>query len=104
LSAQSRRSLVKIILLAALAAATPVMAQDMPAQTTTTTTTVPADPVGGYQPSHPAIMGTLPPGQKPVYVQAPSPDEAYPAPPPLAHYPFCKPGQFDKCMERNSPK
>ena len=32
------------------------------------------------------------------------PDEAYPAPPPLAHYPFCKPGQFDKCMERNSPK
>jgi len=98
---------VKIILLAALAAATPVMAQDMPAQTTTTTTTtttVPTDPVGGYQPSHPAIMGTLPPGVKPVYVQAPSPDEAYPAPPPLAHYPFCKPGQFDKCMERNSPK
>ena len=97
---------MKIILLAALAATTPVMAQDMPAQstTTTTTTTVPADPVGGYQPSHPAIMGTLPPGVKPVYVQAPSPDEAYPAPPPLAHYPFCKPGQFDKCMERNSPK
>jgi len=97
---------MKIILLAALAAATPAMAQDMPAQTTTTTTTTtaPADPVGGYQPSHPAIMGTLPPGVKPVYVQAPSPDEAYPAPPPLAHYPICKPGQFDKCMERNSPK
>jgi len=94
---------VKIILLAALAVATPVMAQDMPAQTTTTTT-VATDPVGGYQPSHPAIMGTLPPGQTPVYVQAPSPDEAYPAPPPLAHYPMCKPGQFDKCMERNSPK
>ena len=51
-----------------------------------------------------AIMGTLPPGVKPVYVQAPSPDEAYPAPPPLAHYPICKPGQFDKCLERNSPK
>ncbi|MEO7691958.1 MAG: hypothetical protein ABIS51_21920 [Sphingomonas sp.] len=98
---------MKIILLAALAATTPAMAQDMPAQATTTTnasTTVPADPVGGYQPSHPAIMGTLPPGVKPVYVQAPSPDEAYPAPPPLAHYPICKPGQFDKCLERNSPK
>jgi hypothetical protein len=94
---------MKIILLAALAAATPVMAQDMPAQTTTTAP-APADPVGGYQPSHPAIMGTLPPGAKPVYVQAPSPDEAYPAPPPLAHYPMCRPGQFDKCMERNSPK
>ena len=95
---------MKIILLGALAAATPAMAQDMPAQATPTTTAVPADPVGGYQPSHPAIMGTLPPGVKPVYVPAPSPDEAYPAPPPLAHYPICKPGQFDKCMERNSPK
>ena len=98
---------MKIILLAALAAATPVMAQDMPAQTTatnTSTATAPTDPVGGYQPSHPAIMGTLPPGVKPVYVQAPSPDQAYPAPPPLAYYPICKPGQFDKCMERNSPK
>ena len=92
---------MKIILLAALAAATPAMAQDMPAQTTIAT---PTDPVGGYQPSHPAIMGTLPPGVKPLYVQAPSPDEAYPAPPPLAHYPPCKPGQFDKCLERNSPK
>ena len=93
---------MKIILLAALAAAaTPVMAQDMPAQTTTP---APTDPVGGYQPSHPAIMGTLPPGVKPVYVQAPSPDESYPAPPPLAYYPACKPGQFDKCMERTSPK
>ena len=91
---------MKIILLAALAAATPAMAQDMPAQTTT----APTDPVGGYQPSRPAMSGPVTPGVTPVYVQAPSPDQAYPAPPPLAHYPFCKPGQFDKCMERNSPK
>jgi hypothetical protein len=90
---------MKLILLAALAAATPVMAQDMPAQTVT-----PQPTAGGYQPAQPAMTGTLPPGVKPVYVQAPSPDVAYPAPPPLDHYPFCKPGQFDKCMERNSPK
>ncbi|GAA0320576.1 hypothetical protein GCM10009087_33630 [Sphingomonas oligophenolica] len=89
---------MKLILLAALAAATPVMAQETTPPTTT------ADPVGGYQPSHPAISGPVTPGVKPIYVQAPSPDQAYPAPPPLDHYPICKPGQFDKCLERNSPK
>jgi hypothetical protein len=90
---------MKLILLAALAAATPVVAQDMPAQTTT-----PQPSAGGYQPAQPAMTGPLTPGVKPVYVQAPSPDQAYPAPPPLAYYPICKRGQFDKCLERNSPK
>ena len=48
--AQKQETLMKIILLAALAAATPAMAQDAPAQTTTI---APADPVGGYQPPGP---------------------------------------------------
>ena len=90
---------MKLILLAALAVATPVMAQDMPAQTTT-----PQPTAGGYQPAQPAMVAPVTPGVTPVPIQAPSPDQAYPAPPPLDHYPFCKPGQFDKCMERNSPK
>ena len=56
-------------------------------------------PVGGYQPSGPAMTGTMTPGVTPIFRQAPSPDQAYPAPAPLAHYPMCKPGQFDNCMQ-----
>ncbi|WCM28075.1 hypothetical protein NDN01_03875 [Sphingomonas sp. QA11] len=89
---------MKLILLAALAVATPAMAQDM--STSQTTSTTAADPVGGYQPSQPALSGTPQPGVKPVFVQAPSPDQAFPPPAALAHYPICKRGQFDKCMQR----
>ena len=106
---------MKLILLAALAAATPVMA---PAQTTPLATTdtppppastapasMPATPTaGGYQPSTPALQGTPQPGVTPQFVAAPSPDQAFPPPAPLDHYPFCKRGQFDKCMQRHSPK
>jgi hypothetical protein len=36
-----------------------------------------------------------------VFVANPqTPSEAYPPPPPLQHYPFCKRGQFDHCMQR----
>ena len=66
----------------------------MPAQTTAT-----GDPVGGYQPAAPAMNGPMQPGATVTYQQAPSPDQAYPAPAPLAKYPMCKPGQFDKCMQ-----
>ncbi|MGN6819348.1 MAG: hypothetical protein ACTHJR_11830 [Sphingomonas sp.] len=53
----------------------------------------------GYQPppSPPA-----PPNA--TYVQAPPPEVAFPPPAPLASYPFCKRGQFDKCMQRHDPK
>lgn len=54
-------------------------------------------PAGGYAPS------TMPTGAQPGgtvrFQQAPSPDQAYPAPAPLASYPICKPGQFDQCMQ-----
>ncbi|CAN5734189.1 hypothetical protein BH11PSE6_BH11PSE6_22670 [soil metagenome] len=94
---------MKLMLLAALAVAMPAVAQETPAPQTTTTTTTDAttpDPVGGYQPSQPALSGPLTPGVKPTFVQAPPPDQAFPPPPPLAKYPICKRGQFDKCMQR----
>lgn len=78
-----------------------------PAGTTTQTNSMPmansaGDPVGGYQPSAPAMSGTMTPGVQPVFRAAPSPSEAYPAPAPMASYPICKKGQFDKCM--NGPR
>ncbi|MDQ2892349.1 MAG: hypothetical protein M3R64_04550 [Pseudomonadota bacterium] len=54
---------------------------------------------GGYQPSAPAMIGTMTPGVAPIYRAAPTPDQAYPAPAPLAKYPLCKKGQYDKCMQ-----
>lgn len=89
---------MKLMLLAALAVAMPAVAQETPAPQTAATTT--ADPVGGYQPSQPALSGPAQPGVKPTFVQAPPPDQAFPPPPPLAKYPICKRGQFDKCMQR----
>jgi len=59
------------------------------------------DPPGGYQPTAPLLSGPAQPGQPVVFVPNPqTPTEAYPPPPPLQHYPFCKRGQFDKCMQR----
>ncbi|MDB5704893.1 MAG: hypothetical protein JWN66_2009 [Sphingomonas bacterium] len=95
---------MKLILLAALAATMPAMAQETPAPQAApaaqpTDATAP-DPVGGYQPAQPAMSGPATPGVKPTFVQAPPPDQAFPPPPPLAHYPICKRGQFDNCMQR----
>lgn len=71
----------------------------MPAQSSETMPNRPAgDPVGGYQPAGSPMTGTMTPGVSPVFRAAPSPSEAYPAPAPLASYPVCRPGQFDKCM------
>lgn len=81
-----------ILFAAAVAFAVPAVAQDKPVDVT------PPQPAG-YQP---APQPPAPPGA--VYVQAPSPDVAYPPPAPLADYPFCKRGQFDKCKQRNDPK
>lgn len=57
------------------------------------------DPVGGYQPAGPALSGTPTAGAPVTFQAAPSPDQAYPAPAPLASYPVCKPGQFDNCLQ-----
>ena len=57
-------------------------------------------PMGGYQPAQPPMQGTASPGVAPTFQAAPSPSEAYPAPQPMAKYPICKKGQYDKCMQR----
>lgn len=82
-------------------------APDTPApmpQDTTMATPAPAptsgDPVGGYQPATPAMSGPMQPGATVTFQPAPSPDQAYPAPAPLAKYPVCKKGQYDKCIQR----
>lgn len=62
-------------------------------------TTQGGTPVGGYQPSGSALSGPAQPGVTPTFQQAQTPDQAYPAPAPLASYPKCKPGQFDQCMQ-----
>ncbi len=83
------------------------MQDSMTAPQTTQTQTMPApatdgsDPVGGYQPMTPS--SPAPAGATVTYQQAPSPDQAYPAPAPMAKYPICKKGEFDNCMQgRNS--
>ena len=55
------------------------------------------DPTGGYQPSAPATTGAA--GGPVRFQPAASPDQAYPAPAPLASYPICKAGQYDNCMQ-----
>lgn len=91
-------------------ATTPAPAESTPPapmqpDTTTATAPMPAqttggDPVGGYQPAAPALSGPVTPGATVVFQPAQSPDQAYPAPAPLAKYPVCKKGQYDKCIQR----
>jgi len=96
---------MKIILFAAIATlAVPALAHGTPqsSQTPTSMTTDNTAPTpGGYAPP-PAPPP--PPGATVVFKEAPAPDVAFPPPPPLANYPVCKRGQFDHCVERNSPK
>lgn len=88
-----------ILALALAMVAVPAVAQQVPQSMPATTASPAPDPVGGYAPppSPPA-----PPGA--VFQPGPTPDQAFPHPPPLANYPFCKRGQFDKCRQRNDPK
>ncbi len=90
---------MKLILLAAACAlvAVPASAQQQTAKPSDDTQPSPA----GYQPPPQA---PIPAGVKPVYVQAPPPDVAFPPPAPLASYPPCKKGQFDKCRQLRDPK
>jgi hypothetical protein len=59
-----------------------------------------ADPVGGYQPTAPALSGTPEPGSQVIVNPSPSPSVAFPPPAPLKSYPVCKKGQFDDCRQR----
>ncbi len=89
---------MKLIALAAAMA----IAGAAAAQTTPDTSPQTAgDPRGGYQPAAPVFNTPPQPGQRPVFVPNPqTPSQAFPPPPPLQHYPICKRGQFDHCMQR----
>lgn len=99
-----------IALAAALALGGTAIAQET--TTTTTTTGAPAagaaeaTPQGGYQPSTPLFAGGTPPaGAQVQFVPNPqTPSQAYPAPAPLDHYPICKRGQTDQCMQRGAAR
>lgn len=80
-------------------ASTDTMSTTQQAGTAAPMTTGSATPVGGYQPSTPAMTGTMTPGVQPIFRQAPSPEQAYPAPAPMAEYPICKAGQYDSCRQ-----
>ena len=72
--------------------------------TTDTTTAAPdassAEQAGGYQPATPPMSAPATPGVTVVFQPSESPSQAFPPPPALDHYPPCKPGQTDKCMQR----
>lgn len=97
--------LIPTTLAAAMAFAAPAFAQTAPDAAPATTMPSAAMPstdssmsIGGYGPASTTLV--VPAGAKVVYQQAPTPDQAYPAPAPLAKYPVCKRGQTDKCIER----
>jgi hypothetical protein len=75
-----------------------------PDTTATTTTAAPdasaAEQAGGYQPATPPMSAPATPGANVVFQPSESPSQAFPPPPPLDHYPPCKAGQTDKCMQR----
>lgn len=109
---------MKLVFLAATALmATPALAQtttqtDTTAQagmqTETTTGSMQANAAasaatmtaGGYQPAQPPMAAPPAPGAQVIFKQAPSPEQAYPAPAPLKSYPICKKGQYDQCRQR----
>lgn len=72
-----------------------------PAETAAAADAAAADPVGGYQPSTPAVQGDTTSGQKPVFQANPqTPSQAFPPPAPMEKYPLCKKGQYDNCRQR----
>lgn len=94
-----------VALAAALVLSGPAFAQDTPQQSSNTTqnssTMQPGEQPGGYAPTAPLFSQTPPPGAKIVFVpNTQTPTEAFPPPPPRAHYPLCKRGQYDECRQR----
>ena len=63
-----------------------------------------AEQAGGYQPATPPMSGAATPGATVTFQPSASPDQAFPPPPALDHYPTCKRGQTDKCMEPGGGK
>jgi hypothetical protein len=95
---------MKLIVFAAIVTlAVPALAQETPPSAPAPATTdASAEPQpGGYAPP-PAPPP--PPGATIVFKEAPPPDVVFPPPAPLASYPVCKRGQFDKCVQRHDPK
>ena len=93
---------MKLLALAAtLVLATPAVAQTVTQDSGSTDVQTVDDPKGGYQPTAPLFTAPPTPGAQVVFVPSTlTPDQAYPAPPPKASYPICKPHQFDNCMQR----
>ena len=55
---------------------------------------------GGYQPAGSVFSSPPAPGGTVEFrAQTLTPDEAFPRPAPLAHYPPCAPRQYDRCMQ-----
>lgn len=93
-----------IALAAALAFSGAAHAQTVPQSSSEGVQTV-DDPRGGYEPTRPLFSKPPVPGETVVFVPSTlTPTEAYPPPPPQASYPYCRPGQFDNCMQRHDPK
>ena len=93
-----------IVMTAAIAMATPALAQaqDMSTTTTTqqTTTGDNSTPIGGYEPSAPPMASQPQPGQQVIFQPSPPVSQAFPPPAPKAEYPLCKKGQYDGCRQR----
>lgn len=92
-----------IALAAALTLASPALAQST--QTTPATADAGTNPtatqLGGYAPPTMWPDGQPKPGDKVVFVPSKlTPSEAFPPPPAQDHYPICKRGQTDGCMQR----
>ncbi|MFL9842436.1 hypothetical protein ABS767_15810 [Sphingomonas sp. ST-64] len=95
---------MKLIALAAALALSggAALAQDAtaPADPAASQTMTVEEPMGGYQPTTPAMSAQPQPGQQVIFQASKSPTEAYPPPPPMAEYPICKKGQYDNCRQR----
>ena len=85
-----------IALAAALTLASPALAQTSPVSTAPT-----ASQPGGYAPATMWTNGQPQPGDRVVFEpNRLTPSEAFPPPPARAHYPLCKRGQTDECLQR----
>ena len=93
-----------VILFAAAALAVPAVAQNTAGAMGQPSAGAPdaaaAEQAGGYQPATPPMASPAQPGATVTFQPSVSPEQAFPPPAPLDHYPICKRGQTDKCMQR----
>ncbi|OAN57366.1 hypothetical protein [Sphingomonas sp. TDK1] len=89
-----------IAMAAALTLASPALAQTTP--TTPVSTAPAAAEPGGYAPATMWVNGQPQPGDKVVFEPSRlNPSQAFPPPPARDHYPVCKRGQTDECVQRS---